>query len=66
MSDSFLLVYGCAVTFIAFAGAYVALRERYLDVVRARWARRGQSSPPASELRPAPLEAGGRRAPPAH
>jgi hypothetical protein len=30
MTDVDLLVFGCAVSFIAVAGAYVALRERYL------------------------------------
>jgi hypothetical protein len=29
MSDSNLLIFGCAVLFIALAGAYVYLRERY-------------------------------------
>lgn len=31
MSDATLLLFGCAVSFIAAAGAYVALRERYLE-----------------------------------
>jgi hypothetical protein len=30
MTDVHLLVFGCAVSFIAVSGAYVALRERYL------------------------------------
>jgi hypothetical protein len=30
MTDVDLLVFGCTVSFIAVAGAYVALRERYL------------------------------------
>ena len=29
MSDANLLIFGCAVTFIAIAGAYVYLRERF-------------------------------------
>ena len=29
MSDGSLLVFGCAVSFIALAGAYAAIRERF-------------------------------------
>jgi hypothetical protein len=29
MSDQVLLVFGCAVSFIALGGAYVAVRERF-------------------------------------
>ncbi len=31
MSDEALLLFGCVVSFIALAGAYVALRVRFLD-----------------------------------
>lgn len=31
MSDEALLLFGCIVSFIALAGAYVALRVRFLD-----------------------------------
>lgn len=49
MSDSTLLVFGCTVSFIVVAGAYVYLRERFTGEVRpaksrtspAKAARRG-------------------------
>lgn len=41
MSDANLLTFGCAMFFIAAAGAYVALRERYL--VRVREWRQGRA-----------------------
>lgn len=49
MSDRDLLIFGCLVSFIAVAGAYVLLRERFLAhagvVVRDRWrARRARTS----------------------
>ena len=31
MSDIDILVFGCSVTFVAVAGAYVILRERFLE-----------------------------------
>jgi hypothetical protein len=31
MSDEALLLFGCTVSFIALAGAYVGLRHRFLD-----------------------------------
>lgn len=31
MSDETLLLFGCTVSFIALAGAYVGLRHRFLD-----------------------------------
>lgn len=31
MSEINLLMFGCAVTFIAFGGAYIYIRERYLE-----------------------------------
>lgn len=31
MSDEALLLFGCTVSFIALAGAYVGLRQRFLD-----------------------------------
>lgn len=31
MNDIDILVFGCTVTFIAIAGAYVILRERFLE-----------------------------------
>lgn len=34
MSDGLLLVFGCAVTLIASAGAYVYLRESFTNAVR--------------------------------
>ena len=36
MSDPQLLAFGCAITFLAAGGAYVAMREQYLDAVRVR------------------------------
>jgi hypothetical protein len=36
VSDGNLLIFGCAVTFIAVAGAYVYLRERYMEHERPR------------------------------
>ena len=52
MTDGNLLVFGCAVTFVALAGAYVYLRERYeaRQERRAPVARREEQRRP---LRPA-------------
>ena len=42
MSDLTLLTFGCAITFLAAAGAYVALREQYLSGLAKRLAERRQ------------------------
>lgn len=36
MTDELLLVFGCGVTFLALAGAYVFLRSRWLETPLAR------------------------------
>jgi hypothetical protein len=50
MSDGILLVIGCGITFIAAAGAYVALRSGFAYGGVERAAR----SEPATASRPAP------------
>ena len=40
MNDLTLLTFGCAITFLSAAGAYVALRERYLHGLARRLAER--------------------------
>lgn len=36
MTDEVLLLFGCGVTFLAIAGAYVLLRGRLLDIAATR------------------------------
>lgn len=44
MNDRDLLIFGCMVSFIAVAGGYVLVRERFLEhasfIVRGRWRNR--------------------------
>jgi hypothetical protein len=56
MSDETLLLLGCAVSFLALAGAYVGVRERFLERAIARNERRLRA--------PVPAPAVARRAPP--
>ena len=44
MSDRDLLIFGCMVTFIAIGGAYVYMRQSFLEhagTLRERWGSRG-------------------------
>ena len=52
MSDLTILLYGCAVTFIAGAGAYVILRERFMGQDSPRTIALTQRSRSRSRLQP--------------
>ena len=59
MSDEALLLFGCVVSFIALAGAYVALRVRFLHPeVDSDASEPGESMLP---LQPVPVKAVSRR-----
>ena len=49
MTDANLLAAGCAVTFIAAAGAYVYIRESYMAAERKAEARIRRAERPASK-----------------
>jgi len=53
MTDEFLLVFGCGVTFLALGGAYIYLRTRMLDtpIVKRVVSRRRSKRAMAAENR---------------
>ncbi len=50
MTDEFLLVFGCAVTFLALAGAWIFVDGRMLDIPVLR--RKKKKAPEAAETSP--------------
>lgn len=51
MTDEFLLVFGCAVTFLALAGAWIFLDGRMLDIPVLR-SKKKKKAPEATETPP--------------
>ena len=62
MSDEALLLFGCTVSFIALAGAYVGLRHRFLDHDADSEALDDPASLPPGEPVPVPVRATPQRA----
>lgn len=52
MTDEFLLVFGCAVTFLALAGAWIFLDGRMLDIPVLRSKKKTKKAPEATETPP--------------
>lgn len=62
MSDEALLLFGCTVSFIALAGAYVGLRQRFLDRDDDPAVADDSAPRPPGKPVPVPVRAGPQRA----